>query len=605
MKLIEAEHTQALLIGVSDYQDPALPPLPAAQANLQKLQTLLVSDSIGMAANNIQTLYNESNPQKVFTALSQATQKAKKTLLIYYAGHGVLDDNNELYLTLSSTTVETVLFSGLSIDMMSRIINKERLDVVLIIDACFSEKAFEYFKKTNYYVMASSKKNTPSKYPIEALYSAFTNEIIEALEKGINNRKREITLRDLYRHVRESLLSKDFPEPRQINTNIIQEKIFAKNNYDVLLPLAERNRNLIEPIFQAMQRYRPEQFINVQNDVGLDEINDLSRYFEDESDQDYHDSLALTQKANHIINYYPLSIAEELKLFFAPSPHQLQQTQWRLQQALKIYEETLRYLAYLLLAQLWDLQTAEKLSLSADLQNDWKTHLPGIQNPTPAWLLGTIEKVGAMFKSQGIAFFIPELEKWHEKLVNNQEPVHVAQDFLSLYEKPLETLLAEQESQQWLALCQQTEQALSRFLQSLAFLTAYELVSVKNILIVKLKNEKPDFLHFLSKVSSESTNLGQISQLPSCFYTDSHSVLLVKDSKRIEPIFLNLSPFIVDKNAYHTKSIPSIFIYEKQENDQAFLYRSLSNRNEERLPLASEQGNVKLLKQFLRFLNSF
>ncbi|WP_154657175.1 caspase family protein [Hugenholtzia roseola] len=605
MKLIDAEHTQALLIGVSEYQDPALPPLPAAQTNLQKLQTLLASDSIGMAADNIQTLYNETNPQKVFTALSQATQKAKKTLLIYYAGHGVLDDNNELYLTLSSTTVETVLFSGLSIEMMSRIINKERLDVILIIDACFSEKAFEYFKKTNYYVMASSKKNTPSKYPLETLYSAFTNEIVEALEKGINNRKREITLRDLYRHVRESLLSKDFPEPRQINTNIIQEKVFAQNNYDVLLPLAERNRNLIVPIFQAMQHYRPEQFINVQNDVGLDEINDLSRYFEDDSDEDYHDNLALTQKANHIINHYPLSIAEELKLFFAPSPHQLQQTQWRLQQTLKIYEETLRYLAYLLLAQLWDLQMAEKLTLPTPLQSEWKAHLQQIHNPTPAWLFHTIQKVGLIFKSQNVPFFIPELEKWHDKLVGNQDLAHITQDFLSLYEKPLDQILAEKESDYWAALCGQTEQALSRLLQSLAFLTAYELVSVKNILIVKLKNEKPDFLHFLSKVSSESTNLGQISQLPSLFYTDSHSVLLVKDSKRIEPTFLNLSPFIVDKNAYNTKSIPSIFIYEKQENDQAFLYRSLSNRNEASFALASQAGNAKLLKQFLQFLKSF
>lgn len=148
MRLIDAAQTQAVLIGISSYSaDESLHDLSAAKTNVNKLEKVLSSSTVGINKENITTLHNARQSQDIIKVIKTAAQNAEKSLIIYYSGHGILDEDFNLYLSTSESRVEDISFTGVSLDAINKVIQKERLIVVLILDACFSEKAFEQFRK--------------------------------------------------------------------------------------------------------------------------------------------------------------------------------------------------------------------------------------------------------------------------------------------------------------------------------------------------------------------------------------------------------------------------------------------------------------------------
>ncbi|WP_128547037.1 CHAT domain-containing protein [Larkinella soli] len=121
------------------------------------------------------------------------------------------------------------------------------------------------------------------------------------------------------------------------------------------------------------------------------------------------------------------------------------------------------------------------------------------------------------------------------------------------------------------SLCQIGEDHLAELLKQLGFWANYRLESVKNIRTVRFFNRKPEFAH--EKVvlrTSQSYRLDEwyFQEVKLSDMWDSQSVLLVKTERRTgpegrpdEPVavgFLNLSPLIVDRNAF-LRSDNSVF----------------------------------------------
>lgn len=604
MRLIDAAQTQAVLIGISSYPaDDSLHDLNAAKTNVDKLEKVLASPTVGINKENITTLHNAKQPQEILRVIKTAAQNAQKSLIIYYSGHGILDEDFNLYLSTSDTKVEDIFFTGVSIDAINRVIQKERLLVVLVLDACFSEKAFEQFRKTNFYVLASSKKNTPSKYPPEEEYSAFTSEFINILENGIAIRKTELALRDIYLQLEKNLTSKGFPQPRQANTNLVQELIFAKNNSNTVVPSTQLNRNIILPVFYAVAKYRNLQIGTVIEDDDLEIENpfaddELSSYFEDEEgDTDYTENLQLTQRANQIVRYFPLFIAEELKRLFAPSPSEQERNLGRINQVLRTYFATMRYVTYLLLAQLWDEKVENKITLSTTFATLFKD----IDNPTPSMYLPLIEEILELFSKNNRTPYISELNTWKKEFEKEkfQDAYHSLE---SLYQN-WRTQAATWNEAKIEENCQEAENNLTLILEQLAFLTKYELISIRSIRVIKLKNSQANFVHSLNHLYADTNQSGQIKKEPLSYYTDSHSVCITKQTNLQEEI-LNLSPLFFDKNTY-TNNIPSIYFYERKDTSTGgYLYRPTFSRDVAAEPLASTSGDIRLLELFEEFKKS-
>lgn len=604
MRLIDAAQTQAVLIGISSYPaDESLHDLTAAKTNVEKLEKVLASPTVGINKENITTLHNARQSQDILKVIKTAAQNAGQSLIIYYSGHGILDEDFKLYLSTSESTVEDISFTGVSIDAINKVIQKERLIVVLILDACFSEKAFEQFQKTNFYVLASSKKNTPSKYPPEEEYSAFTNEFIHILENGIPIRKTELALRDIYLQLEKNLTSKGFPQPRQVNTNLVQELIFAKNNSNTVVPATQLNQNIILPVYYAVAKYKNLQIgtvveadnLEIENPFADDE---LSSYFEDEEgDTNYTENLQLTQRANEIVRYYPLFVAEELKRLFAPSPSEQERNLGRINQILRTYFSVMRYVAYILLAELWDEKIKNKIALSPTFTSLFKE----IDNPTPSFYLPLIEEILELFAKNNTIPYVIELNEWKKQF--EQPKFETAYHSLESLYQNWRTQAATWNEAKIEENCITAENNLTLILEQLAFLTTYELISIRSIRVIKLKNSDASFVHSLNHLFADTNQSGQIKKEPLSFYTDNHSICITKQTN-LQAEILNLSPLFFDKNTY-TNNIPSIYFYERKDSiTGGFLYRPTFSRDVAAEPLGSTNGDIRLFELFEKFKKS-
>ena len=93
----------ALIIGNTEYQDPALSQLAAPREDVNQLANVLRSVEIG-AFDEVTTLINESSTQVRLEIESFfADKKLDDLLLLYFSGHGVRDDQGLLYLAAKDT----------------------------------------------------------------------------------------------------------------------------------------------------------------------------------------------------------------------------------------------------------------------------------------------------------------------------------------------------------------------------------------------------------------------------------------------------------------------------------------------------------------------
>lgn len=129
----------ALIIGNDLYDDPKLAQLKTPAADSQALARILGDASIG-SFDEVLPLINQSET-KVRRAISQflAGKKPDDLVLLYFSGHGVLDDRGRLYLALKDTLVSllkaTSIPSSFIADEMDSCRSKRQ---ILVLDCCHS-----------------------------------------------------------------------------------------------------------------------------------------------------------------------------------------------------------------------------------------------------------------------------------------------------------------------------------------------------------------------------------------------------------------------------------------------------------------------------------
>ena len=129
----------ALIIGNDRYDDPKLAQLKTPAADSQALARILGDASIG-SFDEVLPLINQSET-KVRRAISQflAGKKPDDLVLLYFSGHGVLDDRGRLYLALKDTLVSllkaTSIPSSFIADEMDSCRSRRQ---ILVLDCCHS-----------------------------------------------------------------------------------------------------------------------------------------------------------------------------------------------------------------------------------------------------------------------------------------------------------------------------------------------------------------------------------------------------------------------------------------------------------------------------------
>ena len=183
-------HNYALLIGVGECEETKLS-LPVTVKDIQAIKTLLTDSNLcGYIDDNIRLLHNETATKKqILENLTWLKQQAENdpeaTILIYYSGHGFLDNSlgnsQNYYLIPHDTDRADIPDTALPAETFNRALQQipaQRL--LVIIDSCHAQG------------MASSKDHTENhteKNKHKAIPKGFTQTslpktIIDDLTKG-------------------------------------------------------------------------------------------------------------------------------------------------------------------------------------------------------------------------------------------------------------------------------------------------------------------------------------------------------------------------------------------------------------------------------------
>ncbi|MCU0570388.1 MAG: caspase family protein [Oculatellaceae cyanobacterium Prado106] len=133
----------ALLIGISDYEEQTVPNLPAVMGDLEAMRQVLEDPQI--AQFDRVTILRNPNRQDMADAIEQLFSfdcQPDDLILLYFSGHGVKDNNENLYLTSTNTREEQGRFSKASA-IEARFIQDQMRGSrckrqVIILDCCFS-----------------------------------------------------------------------------------------------------------------------------------------------------------------------------------------------------------------------------------------------------------------------------------------------------------------------------------------------------------------------------------------------------------------------------------------------------------------------------------
>ena len=144
MALPDGANSRVVLIGFSAFAD--FPKIPAVPNNLRRLKDVFADEKVGgIGRKHITTITGLRGLSRdtLLSRLQRVAKEATDTLVVYYVGHGFLDedDNDSLLLALPGTR-RRQHFSALPYEEIRRAVrNAGARRKVVILDCCYSGRA--------------------------------------------------------------------------------------------------------------------------------------------------------------------------------------------------------------------------------------------------------------------------------------------------------------------------------------------------------------------------------------------------------------------------------------------------------------------------------
>lgn len=256
-----------------------------------------------------------------------------------------------------------------------------------------------------------------------------------------------------------------------------------------------------------------------------------------------------------IINAFPSPIGEKLRILFAGG----QMGDPRLRLTVATYDITTRFVAFALLAQLWDLfeDQAGAVTLSG-----------------PQWqaieAFNALDEAGAArFDYLGFAITLTAA------LAANQTPAYMsqcgtlaaamaqpdcaaAQTFMNtmrgaIFDHTLDPAKV-------VELAQEADVHLDAVLYVLTFVVGYKLATIKEIKISRTRKKNASYLHRRVVLDRAAAALYKDDTQALVNFADSESVILLKDLDDVSS-YLNLSPFVIDQNALTANAGTNLYFF--------------------------------------------
>lgn len=241
MSLPDPLTSRAVLIGTSEYTH--LNDLPAVANNLQALSKLLQrTDLWGLPEEHCVVVHNPASVQEMMDPLYQACTEARDTLIVYFAGHGLLHSvESDLYLTLTNSRQDR-MYSAVAYDAVR---NELRASLarrkIVILDCCYSGRALDLMSADDAtdrvansaqvagtFLMTATAENKTALGGLDT-YTAFTGELIHLIKEGIPDQDEFLQIDTIFGHARASLRDKGLPVPQKRESNFAAQIVLVRN----------------------------------------------------------------------------------------------------------------------------------------------------------------------------------------------------------------------------------------------------------------------------------------------------------------------------------------------------------------------------------------
>lgn len=240
MRLADPTGSRVILVGTATYEDPALPDLPSVAGNVRDLGDVLCDPRLGGLDPSACRAFVDMRSGRAWE-IAEAAAEAEDVLLIYFAGHGLLDDDGHLLLALSDTRDAYPSFNSLQMEDLRRVLLGSRARTkLLVLDCCYSARAIERLgglmggpqvpvEVAGTYTLASSPANHASIAPPGARHTAFTGALISLLRTGVEEGVEFISVDAVYRELARSLPMNGFPSPKQFHSGTAAALALSRN----------------------------------------------------------------------------------------------------------------------------------------------------------------------------------------------------------------------------------------------------------------------------------------------------------------------------------------------------------------------------------------
>ncbi len=306
-----------------------------------------------------------------------------------------------------------------------------------------------------------------------------------------------------------------------------------------------------------------------------------------------------SKKRMAILNSLPAPIAEHLRKLMVPIQDENdgydKLGKERLGQLVRTYEVTTELTAFTLMAQLWEAKILHTdLRIPEDQAIVIRDFLMRSVDQRQTYdYIGLVRAVRSIlddeFNKTLVNYFVPELEIIKELPYQNEEFMSATFFLQTLRQRMAAGGMSEQEE---MTLCIRGEECLGEIFSRLGFLAKYQLAAVNNIDIQKYRHTaKPSFKHNIVRLIDLLGGLEQ-SEITLERFTDNRSVLLLREDEGLSE--LNLTPFILDKNAFEKDTdVSNIYFYSHYDRvSGVYYYYYVNNPNEEFLTVSTTEYAV-------------
>jgi hypothetical protein len=229
-----------VLIGTARYD--SLPALASVEDNLLSLAEILTASEIwGLPPEHVAIVPDPVTSADMLDPVVRAADEATDTLVLYYAGHGLIDHvRGDLHLALMGSDSQRMYTAVPYGHIRDALLGSRAARRIVILDCCYSGRALgtmadpitaavDEASTEGTYVLAATAENQKALAPVGEPHTAFTAELLRIFQDGLDGRGPLLDLDTIYNHVRAVMRGKGRPLPQKRDRNTAGQLTLIRN----------------------------------------------------------------------------------------------------------------------------------------------------------------------------------------------------------------------------------------------------------------------------------------------------------------------------------------------------------------------------------------